>query len=136
IMPINRKWPLAELMRACRDFPLHPREKLTFEYVLLDGVNDSMEDARRLCKLARGLRCKVNLIGLNPGPELPFRSPPEERILRFQKTLLDKGLPAYIRKPRGRDIFAACGQLKLVEAPGDMPAATLITKARELSVSG
>ena len=126
IMPLNRKWPLAELLRACREFPLRPREKLTFEYVLLDGVNDSGEDARRLCKLVEGIRCKVNLIGLNPGPELPFRTPPEERILRFQQTLLKKGVPAFIREPRGRDIFAACGQLKLAGAQPETPPASIL----------
>jgi len=115
IMPINRQWPLADLLRACREFPLRPREKLTFEYVLLEGVNDSPEDARRLVKLTQGIRAKVNLIGLNPGPELPFRTPPDETVLRFQQTLIQKGLTAFIRKPRGRDIFAACGQLKLME---------------------
>ena len=117
IMPINRKWPLADLLRACREFPLRPREELTFEYVLLEGVNDSPEDARRLVKLIQGIRAKVNLIGLNPGPDLPFRTPSDETVLRFQQTLIQKGLPAFIRKPRGRDIFAACGQLKLMEAP-------------------
>lgn len=115
IMPINRKWPLAELLRACREFPLRPREKLTFEYVLLEGVNDSPADARQLAKLIQGIRSKVNLIGLNPGPELPFRTPPDETVRRFQQTLIQKGVPAFIRKPRGRDIFAACGQLKLME---------------------
>jgi 23S rRNA (adenine2503-C2)-methyltransferase len=115
IMPINRKWPLAELLRACREFPLRPREKLTFEYVLLEGVNDSPADARRLAKLIQGIRAKVNLIGLNPGPELPYRTPPDETVRRFQQTLIQKGVPAFIRKPRGRDIFAACGQLKLME---------------------
>ncbi|OFV96598.1 MAG: 23S rRNA (adenine(2503)-C(2))-methyltransferase [Acidobacteria bacterium RIFCSPLOWO2_02_FULL_61_28] len=116
IMPINRKWPLAELLRACREFPLRPREKLTFEYVLLEGVNDTVADARRLAQLVRGIRAKVNLIGLNPGPDLPFRTPRDETVLRFQQTLIQKGIPAFIRKPRGRDIFAACGQLKLMEA--------------------
>jgi 23S rRNA (adenine2503-C2)-methyltransferase len=115
IMPINRKWPLAELLRACREFPLRPREKLTFEYVLLEGLNDSPADARRLAKLIQGIRAKVNLIGLNPGPELPYRTPPDETVLRFQQTLIQKGVPAFIRKPRGRDIFAACGQLKLMD---------------------
>jgi 23S rRNA (adenine2503-C2)-methyltransferase len=115
IMPINRKWPLDELMRACREFPLRPREKLTFEYVLLEGVNDSLADARQVAKLTQGIRAKVNLIGLNPGPDLPFRTPPDEVVLKFQQTLIHKGVPAFIRKPRGRDIFAACGQLKLME---------------------
>ena len=115
IMPINRRWPIAELLRACRSFPLGPREKLTFEYVLLEGVNDSLEDARVLARLLRPLPCKVNLIGLNPGPELPFHTPPDDRVLAFQQALKKAGVPAYIRKPRGRDIFAACGQLKLAQ---------------------
>jgi 23S rRNA (adenine2503-C2)-methyltransferase len=115
IMPLNRKWPLAELLRACREFPLRAREKLTFEYVLLEGVNDSLEDAKRVARLIRGIRCKVNLIGLNPGSELPFRTPPEERVLAFQQVLKSSGITAFIRKPRGRDIFAACGQLKLAQ---------------------
>ncbi len=124
IMPINRKWPIAELLRACREFPLRPREKLTFEYVLLEGVNDSLEDARKLARLLRPFRCKVNLIGLNPGPELLFRTPPDERVLAFQQVLKNAGVAAYIRKPRGRDIFAACGQLKLAqEQPPAMAAA-------------
>ncbi|MCH7979693.1 MAG: 23S rRNA (adenine(2503)-C(2))-methyltransferase RlmN [Acidobacteria bacterium] len=116
LIPINRKWPLQELLRACREFPLRSREKLTFEYVLIAGVNDTQDDARRLCRLVQGIRCKVNLIGLNPGPELPFKTPPDELVVRFQQILIHKGVPAYIRKPRGRDIFAACGQLKLAEA--------------------
>ena len=115
LVPINRKWPLRELLRVCREFPLRPREKLTFEYVLLAGVNDTPDDARRLSRLIRGIPSKVNLIGLNPGPELPFKTPPDEQILRFQQILVHKGVPAYVRKPRGRDIFAACGQLKLAE---------------------
>ncbi|HWP84411.1 MAG TPA: 23S rRNA (adenine(2503)-C(2))-methyltransferase RlmN [Terriglobia bacterium] len=117
IMPINRKWPIAELLRACREFPLRPREKLTFEYVLLDGVNDSMDDARRLARLVKPLRCKVNLIGLNPGPELPFQTPPDRTVLAFQQVLREAGVPAFIRKPRGRDIYAACGQLRLAQEP-------------------
>ncbi|MBI3934731.1 MAG: 23S rRNA (adenine(2503)-C(2))-methyltransferase RlmN [Acidobacteria bacterium] len=116
IMPINRKWPIATLLQACRDFPLRPREKLTFEYVLLEGVNDSPEDARSVARLVKSLPCKINLIGLNPGPELPFRTPPDEKVLAFQQVLKKAGVPAFIRKPRGRDIFAACGQLKL--SPG------------------
>ena len=116
IMPINRKWPLEELLRACREFPLRPREKLTFEYVLLEGVNDSVADAKRVAEVTQGIRSKVNLIGLNPGPDLPFRTPSDATVLRFQQTLIQKGVQAFIRKPRGRDIFAACGQLKLMEA--------------------
>ena len=119
IMPINRKWPIAELMQACREFPLRRREKLTFEYVLLEGINDSLEDAKILARLVKALPCKVNLIGLNPGPELPFHTPPDERVLAFQQVLKKAGVAAFIRKPRGRDIFAACGQLKLAqESPG------------------
>lgn len=116
LIPINRKWPLRELLGACREFPLRSREKLTFEYVLLAGVNDTQDDARRLCRLVQGIRCKVNLIGLNPGPDLPFTTPPDDLVISFQQVLIRKGVPAYIRKPRGRDIFAACGQLKLAEA--------------------
>jgi 23S rRNA (adenine2503-C2)-methyltransferase len=126
IMPINRKWPLSELVRACREFPLRAREKLTFEYVLLEGVNDTLDDARRLAGLIRNISCKVNLIGLNPGPELPFQTPPAEHILEFQQTLRRNGVAAYIRKPRGRDIFAACGQLKLASLPENATAAVSI----------
>ena len=116
LMPLNKKWPIASLMEACRVFPLRPGERLTFEYVLLDGINDTPADARRLVKLVGGLRAKVNLIGWNPGPELPYRTPPEERVLAFQQVLADSRISAFIRKPRGRDIFAACGQLKRTAA--------------------
>lgn len=112
LMPINRKWSLAKLMAAARDFPLRPRERLTYEYVLLESVNDSPLNARQLAELIRGTRAKVNLIALNPGPGIAFQSPAEQRVLEFQKILLASGIPAFIRRPRGRDIFAACGQLK------------------------
>ncbi len=112
IMPINRKWPLAELMKAARAFPLRQRERLTFEYVLLDGVNDSVENAREVTVLLRGLRAKVNLIALNPGPEIEYRTPSPERVAAFQQTLMRAGIPAFLRRPRGLDIYAACGQLK------------------------
>ncbi len=112
LMPINKIWPIARLLEACRAFPLRQGERLTFEYVLLDGVNDTPADARRLVKLIGGLRAKVNLIALNPGAELPYRTPPDERVLAFQQILIDARMSAFIRKPRGRDIFAACGQLK------------------------
>ncbi|MBP6820320.1 MAG: 23S rRNA (adenine(2503)-C(2))-methyltransferase RlmN [Acidobacteria bacterium] len=111
LMPINRKWTLAGLMKACREYPLDERERLTFEYVLLESVNDSDEDARRLVKLLNGIRAKVNLIPHNPAPELPYKASPMERILAFQKILTDKDVPAFIRRPRGQDISAACGQL-------------------------
>ncbi len=112
IMPINRKWDLAKLMAAAREFPLRERERLTFEYVLLDGVNDAMENAREVAGLLRGIKAKVNLIALNPGPEIPFSTPSEQRIHAFQQVLIEAGIPAFIRRPRGRDIYAACGQLK------------------------
>jgi len=111
LMPLNQRWPLEELLAACRRYPLRPRERITFEYVMLDGVNDSDQDAHRLPRLLHGIQAKVNLIPHNPAPELPFRSSLEERILRFQEHLRTRGIPAFIRKPRGQDIDAACGQL-------------------------
>jgi len=112
IMPITKKWTLAKLMAALRDFPLRPRERLTFEYVLLGDVNDDIRQAREVVDLVRGLRAKVNLIALNPGPEIPFATPTDERVLAFQSLLTRAGIPTFIRRPRGRDIYAACGQLK------------------------
>jgi 23S rRNA (adenine2503-C2)-methyltransferase len=112
LMPINRKWNLEKLIAAAREFPLRPREKLTFEYVLLAGVNDSATHAREVVELLRGLRAKINLIALNPGPGIDFGTPAQERVLEFQKILRAAGTPAFIRRPRGRDIYAACGQLK------------------------
>ena len=115
IMPITRKWTLDRLMHAAREFPLRPREKLTFEYVLLDGVNDAPENAREVVELLRGLRAKVNLIALNPGPDIPFGTPAESGVHTFQQILIQAGIPAFVRRPRGRDIYAACGQLKRTE---------------------
>jgi 23S rRNA (adenine2503-C2)-methyltransferase len=112
LMPINRKWNLEKLIAAARDFPLRNREKLTFEYVLLGGVNDSPQSAHELVELIRGVRAKVNLIALNPGPGISFQTPAENRVAQYQKILIDAGVPAFIRRPRGRDIYAACGQLK------------------------
>jgi 23S rRNA (adenine2503-C2)-methyltransferase len=112
IMPITRKWTIAKLMAALREFPLRQRERLTFEYVLLAGVNDDVQHARELADLIRGLRAKVNLIALNPGPEIPFATPTEDQVAKFQNILIKAGIPAFIRRPRGRDIYAACGQLK------------------------
>jgi 23S rRNA (adenine2503-C2)-methyltransferase len=112
VMPINKKWNIASLMEAARNFPLRPRERLTFEYVLLSGENDSRQNAQELARLLAGLRAKVNLIALNPGPDIPFSTPAEERVLAFQEVLVRAGIPAFIRRPRGRDIYAACGQLK------------------------
>ena len=112
IMPIDRKWNLAALTEAAREFPLRKREQLTFEYVLLGGVNDSPENAREVLALVRGIRAKVNLIAWNPGPGVAFVMPLAERVTEFQNILIAGGVPAFIRKPRGRDIYAACGQLK------------------------
>jgi 23S rRNA (adenine2503-C2)-methyltransferase len=112
VMPINRKWPLDELLAAARAFPLRPRERLTFEYVLLAGVNDSEQNAREVAALLKGLHAKVNLIALNPGPDIPFRTPADENVQVFQQILIAAGIPTFVRRPRGRDIFAACGQLK------------------------
>ena len=112
VMPLNRKWDLGELMKAAREFPLRARERLTFEYVLLADVNDGPEQAREVVELVRGIRAKINLIALNPGTELPYRTPEQERVLAFQRILVAAGIPTFVRRPRGRDIFAACGQLK------------------------
>jgi 23S rRNA (adenine2503-C2)-methyltransferase len=112
LMPLNKKWNLEMLIAAARDFPLRAREWITFEYVLLGRVNDEPENAREVAELLRGLRCKVNLIALNPGPGIDFETPGEERVAAFQKILRDAGIPAFVRRPRGRDIYAACGQLK------------------------
>jgi 23S rRNA (adenine2503-C2)-methyltransferase len=112
LMPLNRKWTIDMLMAAAREFPLRNRERITFEYVLLNGVNDAVQNAGEVVELLRGVRAKVNLIALNPGPGISFSTPAEERVLAFQRRLIEAGIPAFIRKPRGRDIYAACGQLK------------------------
>jgi 23S rRNA (adenine2503-C2)-methyltransferase len=112
LMPLNKKWTLEMLIAAAREFPLRTREWITFEYVLLGGVNDTPENAREVAELLRGLRCKVNLIALNPGPGIAFTTPSAERVTAFQNTLREAGIPAFVRRPRGRDIYAACGQLK------------------------
>jgi 23S rRNA (adenine2503-C2)-methyltransferase len=112
LMPVNKKWTLEMLMAAAREFPLRTSEWITFEYVLLGGVNDTPENAREVAELLRGLRCKVNLIALNPGPGIDFTTPSAERVTAFQNILRGAGIPAYVRRPRGRDIYAACGQLK------------------------
>ncbi len=112
IMPINKKWDIESLLQAARSFPLRNRERITFEYVLLRGVNDELAHARELLELVRGMRCKVNLIALNPGPGIAFATPQDQQVREFQDVLVRAGIPAFIRKPRGRDIYAACGQLK------------------------
>ena len=112
VMPITRKWSVDALLDAARAFPLRPRERLTFEYVLLAGVNDAPEHARQVAQRVRDIHCKVNLIAFNPGPGVPYAMPEYEKVLEFQSTLMNSGIPTFIRKPRGRDIYAACGQLK------------------------
>src|SRR5216684_4358788 len=121
LMPLNRKWNLEMLLAAARAYPLRNREWVTFEYVLLGGVNDEPENAREAAELLRGLRCKVNLIALNPGPGIDFTTPGEERVAAFQKILREAGVPAFVRRPRGRDIYAACGQLKRTVEIGAAP---------------
>jgi 23S rRNA (adenine2503-C2)-methyltransferase len=111
LIPINRKWNIATLIKACRDFPLERRRRITFEYVLIEGVNDSADDARRLVQLLHGLKKKVNLIPLNADPWVPLNTPSEGRILEFQKILVEHHITAYIRRPRGNDVSAACGML-------------------------
>jgi 23S rRNA (adenine2503-C2)-methyltransferase len=114
IMPINRKWPIAELIDAVSGIALRPRERITFEYVLLGSVTDRPEHARELARLVRrtGLPAKVNLIAWNPGPGIAYEMPDTESVESFKRTLAGEGIPVYLRQPRGRDIFAACGQLK------------------------
>src|SRR5204862_284836 len=112
LMPINKKWNIEALRDAAKAFTLRNREKLTFEYVLLGEDNDSPENAREVAAIVRGLPAKVNLIAWNPGPEVPFKTPSDERVREFQRVLIDLGIATFIRRPRGRDIYAACGQLK------------------------
>src|SRR4030067_1590472 len=112
IMPVNRKYPLKKLIEACRDFPLRKGRMLSFEYVLLEGVNDRPEDARRVSNLLKGIPCKINLIPFNEFPGAPYKRPSEEAVLRFQEILTSNNYSVFIRKPRGRDILAACGQLR------------------------
>ena len=115
LMPINRKYPLSVLLEACKKYPLRPWEHLTFEYVMLGGVNDAAEDARRVVRLLGPLKSvKVNLIPWNPG-ELPYRESSAERIEEFRRILVDRGIPTFVRYSRGRDVMAACGQLALMQ---------------------
>ena len=118
LMPINRKYPLATLLKACQEYPLRSWEYLMFEYVMLGGVNDSLADARRVVKLLSPLKAvKVNLIPWNPG-ELPYHESSAEDIDAFQKLLIERGIPTFVRRSRGRDVMAACGQLALNEVGG------------------
>ena len=118
LMPINKKYPLATLIDACKEYPLRTWEHLTFEYVMLGGINDAVEDARRVVRLLAPLKSvKVNLIPWNPG-ELPYRESSPERIEEFRRILVDRGVPAFVRYSRGRDVMAACGQLALLQIDG------------------
>lgn len=112
LMPLNKKYNLEKLMAAAREFPLRNRERVTFEYVLLRGVNDLRENAEEVVDLLRGIKARVNLIALNPGPGIDFETPADESVAAFQKILRDAGILTFVRRPRGRDIYAACGQLK------------------------
>lgn len=112
LMPVNRRYPLEQLLAACRRYPLKRRSRITFEYILLHGVNDSIADARRLVRLLAPLRAKINLIPFNEHPQLPFRRPPAAAVTAFQEILLAKGLTVIVRKSKGADIQAACGQLR------------------------
>jgi len=131
LMPINKKYPLSVLLEACRNYPLRTWEHLTFEYVLLGGVNDSAEDARRVVRLLANLkRVKVNLIPWNPG-ELPYREPGEERIEEFRRILNERGVPAFVRYSRGRDVMAACGQLALLQIGSRVTGSSTDSKWRD-----
>jgi len=128
LVPINKKYGIADIIAACRRFPLKKRSRITFEYVLLAGVNDSSDDARNLAKLMAGLKSKVNVIPLNEAPGIPFERPSDEAIDRFAKILADRDILVSVRKSRGRDIRAACGQL-IVEGQRKSPAQQLATHA-------
>jgi len=117
LMPVNRKYPIRSLLDACRRYPLKPRRMLTVEYVLISGINDSVEDARRLVRLLKGIRCKVNLIPLNSHEE-SLQRPSDVSVLAFQKVLTDNDMTALIRESKGQDILAACGQLRGRHAGG------------------
>ena len=117
IMPVNKRYPIKSLIGACKKYPLQPGRRITFEYVMINGKNDSHEDAYRLVKLLSGIRCKVNLIPINPYPGCELKRSPDEKIIFFQKILLKNNLRAFIRESRGQDILAACGQLRAVHKP-------------------
>ncbi len=121
VMPITRKWKIGDLLEAVKTLPLGKREWVTFEYVLLGGVNDQPEHAREVLELLKGMKAKVNLIVWNPGPGIHYTQPKPEDVVLFQKMLIEGGMPTYIRRPRGRDIYAACGQLKRTVSEEEQP---------------
>jgi 23S rRNA (adenine2503-C2)-methyltransferase len=112
LMPVNHRYPLKQLLAVCRDFPLRRRTRITFEYVMVAGLNDSPQDAKRLVKILHGIPSKINLIPLNEAAGIPFKRPSEENVTRFQQILMDAGLAAIVRRSKGADISAACGQLQ------------------------
>jgi 23S rRNA (adenine2503-C2)-methyltransferase len=126
LVPVNRKYSLAELLEACRQFPLRRRSRITFEYVLLENVNDTPQDARRLVSLLGDIKSKVNLIPLNAAAGIPFGRPGDDRVDHFARILAERGIPVSVRKSRGRDIRAACGQL-IVEGSRQSPAQRIAT---------
>ena len=115
LMPINRRYPLKKILEICRNFPLKPRARITFEYVMVDGINDTPNEARRLLTQLKGIPSKVNLIPLNESPDIPFKRPSDEKVKRFQEILMKGGLTAIVRTSKGREISAACGQLQAKE---------------------
>lgn len=117
IMPVTRKWSIATLLAAVRSLPLGKREYVTFEYVLLGGINDQPQHAREVLALLAGMKAKVNLIVWNPGPGIDFQQPTPADVAVFHRMLIDGGIPTFTRRPRGRDIYAACGQLKRTTVP-------------------
>jgi len=119
VMPITRKWNIEKLLDAVKTIPLSKRDWVTFEYVMLGGINDGIQNANEVLALLKGMHAKVNLIVWNPGPGMPYTQPTPEAVDAFQQTLIRNGLPCYIRRPRGRDIYAACGQLKRTVEPTD-----------------
>ena len=128
LVPINRKYGVADIIAACKQFPVRRRSRITFEYVMLAGVNDSADDARKLARLLAGVKAKVNLIPLNAAAGIPFERPSDDVVDRFARVLAERDVTVSVRKSRGRDIRAACGQL-IVEGPERSPAQTLATLA-------
>jgi len=112
LMPVNRRYPLSKILLLCKNFPLRRRTRITFEYVMVQGMNDSPHDAKRLLRILRGIPSKVNLIPLNKAPEIPFERPSDEKVKQFQEILIEGGLTAIVRTSKGREISAACGQLQ------------------------
>ena len=117
LMPVNRRYPLKKILEMCRNFPLKPRARITFEYVMIEGINDSSLDAKRLMRLLKGIPSKVNLIPLNEAPGILFKRPSEEKVKGFQEILMEGGLTAIVRTSKGGEISAACGQLQAKALP-------------------